>query len=168
MMYVEYECAWYDLCPWKEFKFYSYGHVYGFVWGYVLRVSHIVSTVFSDSCFLEISHEKHKKKKQLSLLGLFTKLWFKIFKIPFLWLILKKFQLLWFVLKKIPNLWFGLTDQNFWLFFRGHFACGRGEMAPYATLGHFAYPTGEMAKPCQGISPVGQAKCLDRTEPTRS
>ena len=39
-------------------------------------------------------------------------------------------------------------------------------MAPYATLGHFACPTGEMAKPCQGISPVGQAKCLDRTERT--
>ena len=45
--------------------------------------------------------------------GLFTKLWFKIFKIPNLWLLLKKFRFLWFGLKKIPNLWFGLTGLTF-------------------------------------------------------
>ena len=56
---------------------------------------------------------QHCRERSSLFLGLFTKLWFKIFKIPFLWLILKKFQLLWFVFKKILNLWFGLTDQNF-------------------------------------------------------
>ena len=84
------------------------------------------------------------------LIGLFTKLWLKIFKIPNLWLLLKKFQLLWSGLKKFPiysSVW------PVWLFL-GPFRQWEWRNGP---LEYF-----------KGISPVPLAKCFDRTESNRT
>ena len=74
--------------------------------------------------------------------------------------------------KKIPTfvVWFKKNSQFMVRFdrsdfFWGHFACGSGEMAPWNSLGPFRQ---SHRRNGQGISPVGLAKCLDRTKPNRS